>query len=119
MKPPYYTGRSVEGRPRVFYVSDDGETDITYILQRAGITFDTRLDWHGTGAELAELAQTVLWHMTRSHELVFRWGRLLAWDLMCFLSDGWKLSADELNDWLGLKIERAHPLPAKGNGTAR
>lgn len=119
MKTPRYVGRRVDGHARLFYVGDSGEADITYLLQRAGITFATRLDWHGTGSELAELAQTMLWHATRSHELTFRWGRLLAWDLLAFLEDGWHLDADALEDWLRERVQGRAPGTGKGNGTPR
>ena len=119
MKPPYYTGRRIDGHPRLFYVNDEGERDITFLLQRAGITFATRIDWYGTGAELAELAQSILWHATRSHEYTFRWGWLLAWDTMGFLEDGWQIPASTVEEWLADRVPNASPRPPKGNDTAR
>jgi len=99
----YYTGRRVDGTPRIYFVNNGGELDITCGLEVASITFITDLDWKGCNARKVEAAKTILWHASRSHTIVLMWGPSFAWELMGFLDDGWAITGAKVHAWLADK----------------
>jgi len=100
MNEPHYQGRRIAGRPRLFYVHEGQEEDITHVLEVSNITFISDLEWRGNPRQLVELARTLIWHATRSHALTHMWGPSLSWDMLGWLDDGWVIPVDRVLKWI-------------------
>lgn len=117
MKKPHYQGRRDGDKPRLFYINDGNEVEVTYALEVSNITFIADIEWRGDGRQLLELARTIIWHATHSHRQTHLWGPSFAWEKLGFLQDDWIIPVDEVNRWLARKeLAATEPDRPKLNG---